>query len=199
VASDPPESEELGFAARADAPVDEAKVARIMAAVALVAALLCVVGAFVAGLAEPSPRRVQTPILALVLAVPLLGPVKRAFAFDRGSAAIVAGAVVGTLGLGGGLSLAGMAASDLFAVWVALGALGATVLLALGRALGTDAPVRRRRRSAAMLGWVALNGAHIAFAGSGYALVPTDAVPLWPALAGGALLVAAGQLARRHT
>ncbi len=153
-----------------------------------------------------SVRRRWTALLAVVWLVMTLGPIKRAFGFDRSVPAALAlwpGVVMALhLTLGRPLSLSAIDGRLPHALRVlALGATAALIVVALGFALGTGPRGLRLRRAAACVGWSAAASALAAGAYVGFALGPWPLGPLeryLPLLiagaAGGGLAVVAAAL-----
>ncbi|MGE0787762.1 MAG: alkaline phosphatase family protein [Sandaracinaceae bacterium] len=152
-------------------------------------------------------RRRWMILLALAFLVLTLGPIKRAFGFDRGVVIAVLlwplVVVLGHLALGRPLSLS---AIDDRAVHIArvvsLGALGALLAIAASRWIGRGPPRGRVRRGAAAVGWVATGSFVSSATWAGFALGPWPLTPIefyLPLLSGGAaigaLVVASGALA----
>ncbi len=128
-----------------------------------------------------SSRRGTALPLVLLLAFMKLGPIKRAYGFDRGVAiAVVAwpALVVGAhLALGRPLSLSAIDTAVGHTLRVALiGAGSAIVAFTLARALSRDP--QRTRRAAASVGWSAATCALGAFTAVGFALGPWPLSPL---------------------
>lgn len=132
--------------------------------------------------------------LALLLIVMTLGPIKRAWGFDR---SVPVAMLVPLLVVGGHLALdrpLTLSAIDTRAVHIArvlsLGAGGAAVAIALARLVSTEGdPLSRLRRAAATAGWSAFAPTVAILAATGLALGPWHRSATWfylPLLACGA-------------
>lgn len=124
-----------------------------------------------------SSRRHWAMPIVLFLAFALLGPIKRAFRFDRSM--VVAGSVpFVVIGLHLTFAPLTLSAIDERALHVArvvgLGAGVALLAIVTGRAIAGGAPADRLRRAAATAGWASMSAVLVALAGCGFGLGP------WP-------------------